>query len=71
MSENKEKKQWAKGVILVNEYKPPKDKTIEDYAAIVAAKVVHLQLPQEIQKPFSEANLQGKCSFDRSVYKKD
>ena len=37
-------KKWAKGVILVNDYQPPKEKTIEDFRIEVRERVKHLQL---------------------------
>ena len=37
-------KKWAKGVILVNNYQPPKEKTLEDFTKEAREKVKHLEL---------------------------
>ena len=38
-------KKWAKGIILVNEYKPPVEKTLKDFHNEVDERTKDLELP--------------------------
>ena len=54
--------QKPRGVVLVNNYQPPKDKTLEDCQLEVQEKVKHLELepPQKLSGEIIQQKLRGK-----------